>query len=293
LLVLLLVVLGGIGFYYFVGVPEVQQPAPRVEKKAIVVPPKPEPVPEKKTVAADKTTQPPRAEKAPQPKAAETALPSTPKDDKGVSSEPSVAENSSAATDGAAEKPTAAPAPAQPEVATVPTGTEQAGAATEPAPEPTAEPAAARGRYTVQAGALLLKASEEELETALRQLGFEPQVEPVEAEMEMTRLRVGSYPVAEARARVAELKSEEPGAFLVIDGDQGTVYAGSYRILDKARREADLLYARGLRVEEEPVSVPMTLHRVYFGPFAERDQAAAAAAKAREAGLEALVLERP
>lgn len=253
LLVLLLVILGGAAFYYFTGVPEPAPPLPRVVKK--------QPVPVPHTPVPVKPRPPAAPEQPAVAKKPEAAVPATP--EKPAAPAPKVVSPPAKATP-------AAPAPA---------------AARAKAPAP-----AAAGKYGLQAGVLLLPKSIRETEATLRKLGFEPQVTSVTREIEMTRLLVGTYPLEAARDKVEELRPQIPEAFLLAHGNQGTVYAGSYRVLAQARQAAETLAAKGIRVDEDPVLVPMTLQRITCGSFVDRSAAEAAAARLKAAGVDALVV---
>ncbi|NIQ96311.1 MAG: SPOR domain-containing protein, partial [Desulfuromonadales bacterium] len=109
---------------------------------------------------------------------------------------------------------------------------------------------------------------------------------------DMTRLKVGTYPVSEAAARKAELKPIAPGVFGIRKGDMETVYAGSFLVLDKARRYADKLYVKGIKVEEVPTQVEQTLQRITFGSFATSGTASDAGRQAAAEGLEAEVTKK-
>jgi hypothetical protein len=145
----------------------------------------------------------------------------------------------------------------------------------------------ATGAYTLTAGTYLLQSSVASISKKISSLGYEPVITPVKREVTMTRLKLGTYPLAEAAAKVAELKAVAPGAFSIRSGNQETVYAGSYVVLDKARRFADALYKKGISLEEEPVQVKKTLHRVTFGGFASQDEAKSAGRQAAAKGVEA------
>lgn len=261
LLLLLLVVLGGAGYFFYFGLPEPPAPAPPpvpVKKKPIALPAPPPsaPAPEKVPVAA------PAAGKEQPGKAAAVAP-------------------APAAAAPAVSAPTAAKAPAAVK------------AAPPAAPARKAPVAVATGPYTLQAGAFLLKENLRAAEQKVRLLGYEPRVQTVRRSMPMTRLRVGTFPAEEGQARVQALAPQAPDAFCLRSGEQVTVYAASYYDLDRARIFADRLYEQGIRVEEEPAQVEVTVSMLSFGAFADRTAASEAAAKAKRAGLEVSVGKNP
>jgi hypothetical protein len=155
-------------------------------------------------------------------------------------------------------------------------------------PSPAPIPAAG---FVLDAGTFLLPSSWTGVETKVRKLGFEPHLQPVQRTVPMTRLKLGTYPPAEARNKLAELAPTVPDAFVVTRDGQSTLYAGSYLDLDRARSFADKLYAQGVTVDEEATTVPRTLQRVTFGTFPDRDTADQAAAKARAARLPVTVVK--
>jgi hypothetical protein len=125
----------------------------------------------------------------------------------------------------------------------------------------------------------------------VRRLGFTPRRRSVRQEISATRLRVGEYSPAEAEAKLAEIASTVPGAFALPRGDKVAVYVATYYDIDKARSFADQLFGKGIRLEEEPAQVKVTVQRLRFGGFSDRTSAAHAAARAGEAGLETTVVD--
>ncbi|ORJ57561.1 SPOR domain-containing protein [Geothermobacter hydrogeniphilus] len=151
-------------------------------------------------------------------------------------------------------------------------------------------PARAVARYRVQVGAFLLKSNLHAAEKKVRQLGFTPVLSEARKKSSMTRLKYGSFSPEEGRRKLAELKKIDADAFVLHEGDRLGVYAGSYLDLDKARHYADLLWEKGIHVDEVPVEVDVPLHRLSLGGFTDRESARAAAEKAKKAGLEARVI---
>lgn len=151
----------------------------------------------------------------------------------------------------------------------------------------------ARGGYFLQAGAYLLKENLRGAEATVRRLGFEPRVKTVVRTLPMTRLRVGAFFAEEGEAKLKALKAVAPDAFLIRQGEYVLVYAGTYQDLDRARRAADLLYQKGIRVDEEAVKAEASLSLLSFGDFADPAAAREAAARARKAGLDVIVRKDP
>lgn len=295
LLLLLLVVIAAGGYYYTMMPQDDGGPAAppkavvKVEKKPIAIPAKPE-----------------RKEPAPvQPQENEPG-PAKPSQSAAVNGQQDTEKPAVVASDQASSEPVQTPqqaplpeAPAPEEDQVTAEASKQKDAESEPAskqvfetstrtePE-TAQPA---GAYTLTAGTYLLDSSVKSVSEKIRDLGYEPATKPVKRKVSMTRLEVGTFPVSEAARRKAELKPIAPGVFGIRKGDMETVYAGSFLILDKARRYADKLYVQGIKVEEVPVEVEQTLHRVTFGSFANMDAAREAARLAAEKGVEAQVTD--
>ena len=282
LLLLLLVAIAGGAYYYFMILP-MDSPGPAAPPKAVVkMPKKPMNMPAKQPISkpapapVEQTAKEEPAKDQPAP--APTKMPVAPKPVQ-ADAEPAkmpmkVAEN---------------PAPAAPAPAPVPKQEIEPKKIFE-TPQPKAV-SAPGGAYTLTAGTFLLDSSVKSVSKKIRSLGYEPVLKPVKRKVSMTRLKVGSYPLAEASVKKAELKSVAPGVFGIRKGNQETVYAGSFLVLDKARRQADKLYAKGVKVEEESTQVEKTLQRITFGSFATSDAASDAGRQAVAKGVEAKVVK--
>ncbi len=156
-------------------------------------------------------------------------------------------------------------------------GAEKAAAAVSPAGE--------EGTYTLEGGAFLLEADLVRAEQDVRRLGFDPRLMATQKMEPMTRLRVGSYPAAQARSKVKELASIAPDAFVLRQGKRVTVYAASYFNRRHARLFANRLKEKGVRVTEVAVEVPMSLTLLSFGRFNDFASAQSAADRAEAAGI--------
>ncbi len=168
---------------------------------------------------------------------------------------------------------------------------------TEPVAEKKEQPVAdavsfPQPEFTLNVGAYLIEGNLKETEGLIRQLGYEPRLEEIARPVEMVRLRIGEFPPEEARDRLANLADSAPDAFLVHGEKTSVVYAASYFNLDRARRFADRLFLKGIRVEEEPAQVEKRMTLVSFGEFPDRASADAAAGRIREAGLDVQVISR-
>ncbi len=284
LLVLLLLVLCLAAGYYYLNLtpaPEVKAPVPVAKKQAIPLPVMPSPPPPGPAPAESGTTVAPSPVPAPVTRPLEKGVVEETLSQKEVAVvEPAVAPRS---------EPVANPSPKS-EAKT------EARPAMKPVPEPAAVAASApvspTGKYILQGGAFLVHDNLSEAEKTIRALGFEPRLEPGTKTAKMTRLRVGLYSPENARSKILEVRALAPDAFLARAGGQVGVYVGSFYDLDKARRFADTLYQKGLRVEEEYVEVSLPLTILTFGDFPDMSTARQAAERARAKGLDVLIVQR-
>ncbi len=148
-------------------------------------------------------------------------------------------------------------------------------------------------RYVLQGPPFLGSGNLAKAEQIVRSLGFEPRLEKGEKTVRMTRLLVGRYPLAQARARLRQLKGMAPGVFLLPQGKRTALYAGSFADARRARDLAARLNQQGVRVEEEPVEVSLAVTILTFGDYPDMATAGQAAERARANGLEVRILRRP
>lgn len=281
LLLLLLVVLCGAGVYFYLyGIPGME-PEPTPVPVAVKVPVTPVPKPAAPPAPAVAPAPAPAA--APKPASSAAAPATAPATAPAVASAP--APVSAAAPTGAVAKPAPVPAPvpAPAPVATAAPAPAAPAAATTPAVQAKAKPQA--GDYVLNAGAFLVKANLLDAERRVRRLGFEPRRTTVKRPVEMTRLRLGVYPPAEAEARYRDLAAYYPSAFTLKQGDKVAVYVASHQDLNKARVFADELYLDGIRVVEEQAQVPMNMTLITFGNFPDKAAAEQELKRVRAAGL--------
>jgi len=319
LVVLLLVVAGAAGAYYFMGlggstpvVPTAAAPSQKAQK-TVALPPQPA-----KPVSV--TVPPPPAQPAAQPVAGEPAQP--------VAGEPAqpapvpqkaVAKPVPAPIVKADEKPAreasakpavqlAAPAEKPPESARPVAQAEPAAASkpaqrtaeAKPASKPTAIPASGRGAASAQAaggvfaldaGSYLFESNRDSLVAKIKQLGYESLVTPVDAKVDMTRLRLGTYRKEDVRQALDFARSIEPGAYTAPAGDGFVIYAGTFLKKGTVDKLTKRFMAEGVKVHPEPVQVVRTLSRIRFGSFATREEAMAAANAVGKAGVKAVVVK--
>ncbi len=183
-------------------------------------------------------------------------------------------------------------APATKAVAEMTPAPDAAAVPSEPKRTTASKPAVSQP-YTLTAGAFVSQKNQREVERKIRRLGYTPQVQTVESMVPMTRLLLGIYDdPAAAQARRQELSAQLPGLFALQQGEKVALYAGSFQDLDQARRLADQLYLRGILVDEETISLSMSLKKISFGSFPSRAEAEKAAKRAAAAGLTAQVAKR-
>jgi len=267
ILLLFLFSLAGLGYYYFAGTiaPPASTPAPEVAArpdataKGVISPANPD-LSAELTVSSGPVEVPPQTQsdiEAPREEIP-TAAPVS---------------NMSGKTP-AARKSTPKVKPAMVAKKSVPAG---------------ATPAA---EYTLEAGVFLLKPKMEKAKILIRKLGYEPELTTLTKETEMTRLLVGTFSPAEARAFLSDLKSRVPEAFMLIEGERASVFAGSFSVPVEAGKMADRLTAEGIITEAVVVKLPMTMHRVTFGSFTDREKARNAAERAMAGGLDTVLIKR-
>lgn len=297
LLVVLLVVIGGAGVFYFMDLggttpsaPTVQVPAQKAKKsvalppqpaKAPVAPAKPKEEAKPVTVAVPPPPAEPVVKTADKPadKMADKSA------DKGApAKQPEVAEKQKPVKQ--TETQLVSPAP-KPEPAM-----EKMAAEAPPAPKPVSlSKQVASGAYALDAGAYLLESNRKALVTKIKKLGYEPLITPVDATLDMTRLRLGTFSKDEVQEALAFARTIEPGSYSAPAGERYVIYAGTFlntRVADKLTQR---LLAEGIKVYPEPVQVVRTLSRIRFGSFATKEDAATAAREVGEGGLKAKVVK--
>jgi cell division protein FtsN len=322
LMVLLLVVAGAGGAYYFMdlggttlSVPTVPIPVQKAKKSVALPPP-----PAKTPVAPAPTPVPPtQAEEVSKPVTAAVSPPSPPVESVSeAAAKPQpvpvpqaakkvVVEQSKSAkqtttqavvpTPKVAPTPEAAPAPQAKPTATKATSTsvpvsQKTAVEAPPSPKPVASPKqVADGAYTLDAGSYLLESNQKTLATKINKLGYEPSITPINATLDMTRLRLGTFSKDEVQEALDFARTIEPGSYSAPAGDQYVIYAGTFLNSRNIEKLTKRLLAEGIRVYPEPVQVVRTLSRVRFGSFATKEEAAAAAREVSGSGVKAVVVK--
>ncbi|NIQ09890.1 MAG: SPOR domain-containing protein, partial [Gammaproteobacteria bacterium] len=62
----------------------------------------------------------------------------------------------------------------------------------------------------------------------IKKLGYEPLVTPVDATLDMTRLRIGTFSKDEVKEALAFARTIESGSYSAPAGDQYVIYAGTF-----------------------------------------------------------------
>ncbi|MGW8312802.1 MAG: SPOR domain-containing protein [Desulfuromonadales bacterium] len=320
LMILLLVVIGAAGAFYFMDlggnaptVPTVSVPA-QTDSKAVALPPKtmPEPPapgqaetaanpasvtvqppPPPAAVAGPESPQPvtetgPSSAAAEKPDAEKGAVTSSTEPAKPMEQQPATAEQQSAADSQAAAvaKPETTPASPSPAAAAPP----EAADATSPEPAPVPKQVA-NAAYSLDAGSYLFESNRESLVTKIKKLGYDPMISPVDATLDMTRLRLGTYSKDEVQDALAFARTIEPGAYSAQAGDRYIIYAGTFLRSGNVDKLTKRFLDEGVTVHPEPVQVVRTLSRIRFGRFATKEDAAAAAREIKDAGLQVEVVK--
>lgn len=292
LLVLLLVVAGGAGAYYFMdlggstlSVPAVPVPAQKA-KQSVALPAKPasKAVPPAKVEPAEKPVTvavPPPPPAEPAAKVVETGQ-----------TAPAVKEQAPAAASAdeksEALKPEAKPASvSQKAVVAAPTPTKK----TEPTKVATLPKEKVGGAFVLDAGSYLLESNRDNLVAKIEKLGYEPLVTQVDATLDMTRLRLGTFSKDEVQEALDFARTIEPGAYSAPAGDRYVVYAGTFLQKDNIDKLSQRFLKEGIKVHPEPVQVVRGLNRIRFGSFATKQEAADAAQKIAASGVKAEVVK--
>lgn len=152
-----------------------------------------------------------------------------------------------------------------------------------------AESTPASGDYSLLAGSFLKKAYLEETQAQIAQLGLPSKVRSQLIPVTMTRVKVGTFPLEEGRQRLDTLRAAIPEAFATADGQNLTLYAGSFAVPSEADAMLSLLREQGIEGETEKVDMDMDGFSLSIGPFATRQEAEAALQKTQQAGLDTLL----
>ncbi len=154
----------------------------------------------------------------------------------------------------------------------------------------TQKPEAVAVAYMLDAGSYLLEANRKALVAKIRQLGYEPIVTPLDATLNMTRVRLGTFSREEVQEALSLARSIEPSSYSTPAGDGYVIYAGTFLKRDNVDKLSQRFAKEGIKVHAEPVQVVRTLSRIRFGQFATREDALAKASELDAAGVQAQVV---
>ncbi|WP_020676634.1 SPOR domain-containing protein [Geopsychrobacter electrodiphilus] len=140
--------------------------------------------------------------------------------------------------------------------------------------------------YVLASGRYLYSDKLNKAISQIEKMGYKTTRTSINEEHKMTRLLLNRFDTkAMAEKRLAEILPKIAGAFIVAEAGKFALYAGSYLSLDMARRDADYLFAEGIRTVESSVSVALPRTTLTFGSFATRDEALKVADKLKKKGV--------
>ena len=315
LLVVLLFAVIGAGAYYYIGmdtsspsVPTAPEPIKKTQKAVSLPPPSsvnsastPAPrVEPSRPETASTTTPSPKASEQPPGTQSETVSSSTPAsvdkvadtpkqemasqpDQESIEKAPDPSTPSTAVnqTQGASQKK-----PQEQQVTTPAVSSEKPTKLASVAPQQVTGPS-----YTLDAGSFLFESNRDALIAKIKGLGYEPVVTPVDANLNMTRLRLGTYRKDEVKKALETARSIEPGSYSAPAGDGYVIYAGTFLKKDTVNTLKSRFSAKGINVHAEPVQVVRTLSRIRFGEFGTKTEAQEAADKIKKSGVKTEVVK--
>ncbi|MDX2481326.1 MAG: hypothetical protein QNK24_13460 [Desulfuromusa sp.] len=145
--------------------------------------------------------------------------------------------------------------------------------------------------FTVTVGPFINDVELQQAISWLQELGFQPQKKPGRGQVTMVRLLEGIYPEEEARMHLATLKKVTKSAFILPDGGNLAVYAGSFHQENRARQLQDELADEMVNVAL--VGSTITMNGTMLTALqADRQTAREVAAHISSLGLQAQVLEK-
>lgn len=140
--------------------------------------------------------------------------------------------------------------------------------------------------YRVLVGPYLYVGDTKAAEDKLVALGYQLRKIDGSGPVSMVRLLVGRYPPAEARTRLAELKSLLDDAFLLPDDNRLAIYAGSFSDRSRAERYVKVLAEQGVSVTPVVNKIEMN-GKMFVVAEAGQDQARALVKRLAAAGFSA------
>jgi len=138
------------------------------------------------------------------------------------------------------------------------------------------------------AGSYISPRTVKQVSAQIEKLGYKVSSSQKKEPYAVTRLLVGRFEKDTATKRLAEVKKHAEGAFLMAENGKYSVYAGSFVSLDRARREADILFQKGIRVDERQSTIDFSVTTLRFGEFASEAEAQGTLDKLKKKGVEKL-----
>jgi outer membrane biosynthesis protein TonB len=291
-LIVLLVLLGGFAYLYFFTSLIVPHEAPSAKAPEVStevkqsMPPKP-------------GSQPvnPVTTEAKKPEEAKPAAPATPPAQQpqaaGKTAAPAAPKQEAAAPVKNAEPKTAAKA-AEQKAAPVVQKKEEAKSVKTAAP--VAEKPVARKKpeaYTIFAGEFPAGEETAAAEAKLARLGIKPvDRQEIKKSKSMNRLFFGAYTDYDLySAELNKLRQSAKGAFGVEKDGKYYLYAGSFSAKERVEKEKRDLAAKGITLQTQLVTLPLSTVRLTAGRFAAKGEAEKAAAKMKSEGLTVKVVQ--
>jgi cell division septation protein DedD len=147
------------------------------------------------------------------------------------------------------------------------------------------------GAFMLDAGSYLMESNRNILVAKIKKLGYKPLVTPIDATLDMTRLRLGTFSKDEVKEALDFARTIEPGAYSAPAGDGYVVYAGTFLKTGNVDKLIQRFLKEGIKVHPEPVQVVRILNRIRFGSFATKADATAVARELSTSGLKAVVVK--
>jgi hypothetical protein len=94
-----------------------------------------------------------------------------------------------------------------------------------------------------------------------------------------------------AQAEAQKLQTLSPAAFILFENGKYSVYAGSYLREDKAIRERDRLFDKGVKLTVDPARVAVPVVKITAGHFVDSAEADKALKRLRKSGISATVVK--
>jgi cell division septation protein DedD len=150
----------------------------------------------------------------------------------------------------------------------------------------------AKGAYTLQIGVFATEKGLAAEKTRLKSAGLQPIIIKGPKKMEpMHRLFIGefdSYP--EASIELLKVKKISGDAFILPENEKFVLYAGSYSVQERAKKEQERLSEGGLKPLIRKTNVPVATYRLTAGNFADRKFAEHEAERLKKMGIKSTVV---